>query len=61
MRPSPRKSRSDTGASSVEYGLLISLIAAVIVVSVGIFGVGVTGLFNDTCDDIHNNTAATDC
>jgi Flp pilus assembly pilin Flp len=48
------KYRSD-GASSVEYGLLIALIAAAIVVSVGLFGTGVMNLFGDTCQSFNDN------
>jgi pilus assembly protein Flp/PilA len=32
------KSSDDTGATAVEYGLLVALIAAVIVVTVGLLG-----------------------
>jgi pilus assembly protein Flp/PilA len=38
--------RLDRGATAVEYGLIIGLIAAVIVVAVTAFGLGVLGLFN---------------
>ena len=38
--------RSERGASAVEYGLLLSLIAAVIVGAVAVFGVAVMGLFD---------------
>ncbi|KRB76009.1 hypothetical protein ASE01_13280 [Nocardioides sp. Root190] len=34
------------GASSVEYALLISLIAAAIVLAVGVFGLSVADLFD---------------
>lgn len=52
--------RSDDGASAVEYGLLISGVAALIVVAVFAFGGGVQGLFGDTCSTVASQTAA-DC
>lgn len=36
---------SDSGASAVEYAIVVSLIAVVIIVSVTIFGDNVAGLF----------------
>jgi Flp pilus assembly pilin Flp len=38
--------QSQSGATAVEYSLLIGLIAAVIVGAVTAFGLGVLGLFN---------------
>ena len=51
LRP-PHESdeRDERGASAVEYGLLITGIAALIAAIVFIFGGAVGGLFNDTCD-----------
>ncbi len=49
-----QRNRSDRGATSVEYGLIVSLIAAVIVGSVLLFGGGVTDLFTDTCESFAN-------
>jgi pilus assembly protein Flp/PilA len=40
------KSRDDKGATAVEYGLLVALIAAVIVVAVGLLGGKVNVAFN---------------
>jgi pilus assembly protein Flp/PilA len=37
---------SDEGATMVEYGLMVALIAAVCVASVSALGVSVSGLFN---------------
>lgn len=51
---------SELGASAVEYGLLISGIAVVIVFAVFAFGGGVQGLFDDTCASVASQTAA-DC
>ncbi|GAA3521722.1 Flp family type IVb pilin [Nocardioides daeguensis] len=40
--------RQERGASAVEYGLLVALLAAAIVFAVLTFGGGVTGLFENT-------------
>ena len=40
-----RSDRNDHGATAVEYGLMVGLIAAVIVVAVTAFGIAVNGLF----------------
>lgn len=37
--------RDEEGASAVEYGLILAFIAAVIIVSVTLFGESVEGLF----------------
>ena len=49
MSPQVRHHRNDDGASAVEYGLLIALIAAVIVAAVIVLGGTVLDLFDDTC------------
>ncbi len=51
---------SELGASAVEYGLLISGIAVVIVLGVFAFGGGVQGLFDETCASVASQRA-TDC
>ena len=38
----------DRGATSVEYALLASLIAVVVIVAVVLLGTNLFGLFNDT-------------
>jgi len=38
--------RNETGATAVEYGLLVALIAAVIIGAVTAFGTGLRDLFN---------------
>ena len=43
--------RGDRGATAVEYGLMASLIAVVIVVAVTAFGGSVNGLFQLTVDN----------
>ena len=54
------KRRDEKGASAVEYGLLIALIAAVIVVAVIFLGTTVSDVFNDTAECVEGQTAA-DC
>ncbi len=63
-----RRVTDETGASAVEYGLLVAGIAALIVLVVFAFGGLVSGVFQDTCDSIQTNsgaaaanTAAADC
>jgi pilus assembly protein Flp/PilA len=45
-----RTHRDESGASAVEYGLLISLIAAVIVTATFLFGGMVKAQFTHTCE-----------
>ena len=40
--------RSDRGATAVEYGLMVALIAVVVIVAVTFLGKQVSGLFQDT-------------
>ena len=51
--------KDETGASAVEYGLLVAAIAALIVVAV--FGIGnvVSGAFTQTCDALDAETTTT--
>ncbi|HET7668077.1 MAG TPA: Flp family type IVb pilin [Mycobacterium sp.] len=49
---SMQKRRNETGASAVEYGLLVALIAAVVVAAVIALGGLVNNAFEKTCDDI---------
>ncbi len=42
----------EKGASAVEYGLLVALIAAVIVIAVAALGTTLTGIFTTTEDAI---------
>ena len=57
--PRPRRSREEDGASSVEYGLLVAAIAAVIVIIVFALGGVVRNLFANTCDTIASNASVT--
>ena len=47
----------ERGASAVEYGLLITGIAAVIAVVVYAFGGMVTGLFTNTCSSVASHAS----
>jgi pilus assembly protein Flp/PilA len=42
----------DRGASAVEYGLMVALIAAVIVTIVGLLGGGIQTAFDKVCDKV---------
>ncbi|MBM4519665.1 Flp family type IVb pilin [Rhodococcus hoagii] len=42
-----RLTRDDRGATAVEYGLLVGLIAVAIIVTVALLGGTLDGLFND--------------
>jgi pilus assembly protein Flp/PilA len=42
-----RRAAPDDGATAVEYGLMIALVAAVIVVAVTALGGTLTGIFNN--------------
>lgn len=48
----------DKGATAVEYGLMVALIAAVIVVVVGVLGEGIRDKFADVCDEVTGSTCA---
>jgi len=45
-------SKSDRGASAVEYGLLVALIAIIIIVAVSLLGNNLSTIFNDTASSI---------
>ena len=55
----------ETGASAVEYGLLVAAIAALIVIIVFALGGIVKEVFDNTCDTIgsndNNSATSTDC
>jgi pilus assembly protein Flp/PilA len=53
--------RLESGASAVEYGLLIAGIAAIIAVAVFAFGGGSTGMFQDSCKTIFADHSAGSC
>jgi len=53
-----RTRRDDRGASAVEYGLLVALIASLVVVAVFALGRVVGAVFVQTCQAIVTNNAA---
>ncbi len=58
------KKGDDTGASAVEYGLLVAAIAAVIILIVFALGGYVQGAFQDTCNAFEAgniNTSGSNC
>lgn len=44
--------RSDRGATAVEYGLMVALIAIVIIVAVTLLGTNLSGLFNTVANAV---------
>ena len=44
--------RSERGASAVEYGLLVALIAIIIIVAVTLLGKNLSSIFNKTANSI---------
>jgi pilus assembly protein Flp/PilA len=44
--------RSDRGATAVEYGLMVALIAIVIIVAVTLLGKNLSGLFNQVATSV---------
>jgi pilus assembly protein Flp/PilA len=55
-RPPLSSRRTERGATAVEYGLLITGVAALIVLAVYAFGGSVFGLFTDSCDAVTDQT-----
>ena len=47
---------SDSGASAVEYGLLVAAIAAAVVVVVFLLGDVVTSMFTETCTSVNTES-----
>jgi pilus assembly protein Flp/PilA len=44
--------KSERGASAVEYGLLVALIAIIIIVAVSLLGSNLSAIFNKTASSI---------
>ena len=44
--------RTERGASAVEYGLLVALIAIIIIVAVSLLGSNLSAIFNKTASSI---------
>lgn len=57
--PVPRRYRDDTGASAVEYGLLLAAVAAVVVIAVFALGGTVRDMFTESCETIANKASPT--
>jgi pilus assembly protein Flp/PilA len=47
-----RTTRTEDGASAVEYSLIVAAIAGLVVLIAFVFGAQVTGLFSDTCTSV---------
>ena len=60
-RAPSRRSRDQRGASAVEYGLLVSGIAALIAVIVFAFGDNIADLFDETCDHVASEASRASC
>jgi pilus assembly protein Flp/PilA len=58
IRSIQKRRAEETGASAVEYGLLVAIIAAVIVVAVIALGNLVSDSFSSTCDSITSEASA---
>ena len=52
-----KRRNEETGATAVEYGLLVALIAAVIVVVVLALGGVINQAFEKTCTEVQKSTA----
>lgn len=55
-----RRTQDRRGASSVEYAIMVSLIAVVIIAAVTFFGSRTNGLFQKSCESIAS-TQSTSC
>ena len=51
--------RNEEGASAVEYGLLVALIAAIIVAAVFLLGSTLKKTFTDTCTQVNRDASGT--
>ena len=59
MSASKERVRSTRGASSVEYAILVALIALIILSAVTFFGHGTSGLFEKTCASVASTQGST--
>lgn len=50
MSRTPGSRAPDEGASAVEYGLIVFLIAAVLVAVIAVIGSRIQGRYHDTCE-----------
>ncbi|RLV48467.1 Flp family type IVb pilin [Nocardioides mangrovicus] len=53
--------RDETGASAVEYGLLVAGIAALVVLVVFAFGGVIKGVFSKTCSTVRASSSVGSC
>jgi pilus assembly protein Flp/PilA len=53
-----RTNRDETGATAVEYGIMVALIAVVIIVAVTLLGGNLNKMFQDTACGIQGKTYA---
>ena len=53
--------RSERGATAVEYGIMVALIAAVMIVAVVFLGRKTSSTFSCTASNINAGSAATGC
>jgi pilus assembly protein Flp/PilA len=53
------RQRRDDGASAVEYGLLVALVAVVIATVVVALGLTLRGKFQEACNAVNNQDKAT--
>ncbi|MGY2065762.1 Flp family type IVb pilin [Blastococcus sp. SYSU DS0619] len=53
-----RLKRDEKGATAVEYGLMVGLIAVVIIAAVTLLGTELEGLFTDVTDSLPDAPAA---
>jgi Flp pilus assembly pilin Flp len=49
---SRRSARDELGATAVEYSLILTLIAVLIIVGVGALGTRTSAMFDKPCDDL---------
>jgi len=54
-----RLRNSEKGATAVEYGIMVALIAVVIIVAVSLLGNNLTGLFNNVAGKVSPTGGAT--
>ncbi|MEO5313331.1 Flp family type IVb pilin [Pseudarthrobacter sp. CC12] len=54
-----RLRNSEKGATAVEYGIMVALIAVVIIVAVTLLGKNITSIFSDVANTVKPTTAAT--
>ena len=52
------RTRRDDGASAVEYGLLVALIAVIIAGTVAILGTTLSSKFTDTCTAVNGGACS---